>query len=84
MKILMVCLGNICRSPTAEAVLNHLCAQHGVCITVDSAGTAAYHIGKAPDPRSQSAALERGIDMSCLKARQVCVEDFYDFDRFEW
>jgi len=80
MKVLFVCLGNICRSPTAEAVLSHLCEKHGVNLVVDSAGTAAYHIGKAPDPRSQAAALARGIDMSSLKARQVRVEDFYDFD----
>jgi len=80
MKVLFVCLGNICRSPTAQGVLSYLAKRHGVDIAVDSAGTAAYHLGKAPDPRSQSAAFERGIDMSRLKARQVRVEDFYDFD----
>jgi protein-tyrosine phosphatase len=80
MKILFVCLGNICRSPTAEAVLRHLANSTGVSLTVDSAGTAAYHLGKAPDERSQQAALKRGISMSHLKARQVTANDFLEFD----
>ena len=81
MKVLFVCLGNICRSPTAEAVLTRMVedgAELGV--EVDSAGTAAYHIGKAPDPRSQAAALLRGMDMSQLKARKATKADFNEFD----
>ena len=80
MKVLFVCLGNICRSPTAEAVLQYLVTDQGFDIKIDSAGTAAYHIGKSPDPRSQQAALKRGIDMSGQKARQVTPNDFYEFD----
>ncbi len=80
MKVLFVCLGNICRSPTAEAVLRHLAGLQGLSVVVDSAGTADYHLGKAPDPRTQSAALQRAIDMSGLRARQVRAEDFHEFD----
>lgn len=80
MKILFVCLGNICRSPTAEAVLRHLANSVGINLTVDSAGTAAYHLGKAPDERSQQTALKRGISMSHLQARQVTANDFLEFD----
>jgi protein-tyrosine phosphatase len=81
-RILFVCLGNICRSPTAEGVLRHLLAQRapGLEVEVDSAGTADYHIGAAPDLRSQSAALRRGIDISGLRARQVAKADFTRFD----
>jgi len=77
-----VCLGNICRSPTAEAMLRHLAAQEAplLKIEIDSAGTADYHIGAAPDPRSQRAALRRGIDIGGLRARQVCAHDFLGFD----
>ncbi len=72
-RILFVCLGNICRSPTAEGVLRHLAAKEapGLALEIDSAGTADYHIGAPPDPRSQRAALRRGIDISGLRARQV-------------
>ena len=82
MKVLFVCLGNICRSPTAEGVLRHLAAQQapGLALEIDSAGTADYHIGAPPDPRSQRAALRRGIDISGLRARQVTVDDFARFD----
>jgi len=80
MKVLFVCLGNICRSPTAEAVLRALTTSNKVDLTIDSAGTAAYHIGKSPDERSMAAAAKRGIDMQGLKARQVGKQDFYDFD----
>lgn len=80
MKVLFVCLGNICRSPTAEAVMRNFCADNGVELEIDSAGTAAYHIGKSPDTRSQKAALKRGVDMSQLRARQAISEDFYRFD----
>ena len=81
-RILFVCLGNICRSPTAEAVLRHLAAREAprLQVEIDSAGTADYHIGAAPDPRSQRAALRRGIDISGLRARQVTAQDFLRFD----
>lgn len=80
--ILFVCLGNICRSPTAQAVFeNHLSASSlADQIKVDSAGTAAYHLGKAPDPRSRAAARQRGYDLDHLRARQVTAEDFHQFD----
>ena len=82
MKILFVCLGNICRSPTAEGVVRHQAALHAprLDIQIDSAGTADYHIGAPPDPRSQRAALRRGIDISGLRARQVIAADFARFD----
>lgn len=80
MKVLFVCLGNICRSPTAEAVLRAQAEQAGFAIDIDSAGTAAYHIGKSPDERSMAAAEKRNIHMNSLKARQVNSHDFYEFD----
>jgi len=81
-RVLFVCLGNICRSPTAEGVLRHLAALEapGVALEIDSAGTADYHIGAPPDVRSQRAALRRGIDISGLRARQVTEADFERFD----
>lgn len=81
-RVLFVCLGNICRSPTAEGVFRHLLAQEApdLRIEVDSAGTADYHIGDPPDPRSQRAALRRGIDLSALRARQLTRDDFVRFD----
>src|ERR1700685_2479376 len=81
-RILFVCLGNICRSPTAEAMLRHLAAQQAprLNLKIDSAGTADYHIGASPDPRSQLAASRRGIDISGLQARQVTEHDFMRFD----
>jgi protein-tyrosine phosphatase len=81
-RILFVCLGNICRSPTAEGVLRHLAATEALQLDleVDSAGTADYHIGAAPDVRSQRAAQRRGIDLSGLRARQVQIDDFQRFD----
>lgn len=80
--LLMVCLGNICRSPTAHAVMQHKLNAAGLAATVavDSAGTAAYHIGKAPDPRSIEAAARRGYDLRELRARQVSSSDFRHFD----
>jgi len=80
--VLFVCLGNICRSPTAEGVLRHLAAQHvpRLALQIDSAGTADYHIGAPPDLRSQRAALRRGIDISGLRARHVTQDDFARFD----
>lgn len=81
-RILFVCLGNICRSPTAEGVFRQLAAREApeLEIDVDSAGTADYHIGSAPDARSQRAAKRRGIDLSGLRARQVTAADFSTFD----
>jgi protein-tyrosine phosphatase len=81
-RVLFVCLGNICRSPTAEGVLRHMVAQAAphLKIEIDSAGTADYHIGAPPDLRSQRAAERRGIDISGLRARQVTQGDFAHFD----
>jgi protein-tyrosine phosphatase len=81
-RVLFVCLGNICRSPTAEGVFRHLLAHQApqLAVEVDSAGTADYHVGDAPDIRSQRAARQRGIDLSGLRARQVTTEDFANFD----
>jgi protein-tyrosine phosphatase len=82
MKILLVCLGNICRSPTAEAVLRTLAAREApeLELEVDSAGTAGYHIGEPPDPRTRAAARRRGYDLAALRARIVEPEDFERFD----
>ncbi|HEY0962746.1 MAG TPA: low molecular weight protein-tyrosine-phosphatase [Pseudomonadales bacterium] len=82
MRVLMVCLGNICRSPTAEAVLRHQIAAAGLedYIEVDSAGTGDWHCGDPPDPRTLRAAAKRAYDLSPLRARQVNARDFEDFD----
>ncbi len=79
--VLFVCMGNICRSPTAEGVFNHLVRTHGLedVIRVDSAGTHAYHVREKPDPRACASALEKGYDISFAKARKVKVEDFDNF-----
>lgn len=76
--VLMVCMGNICRSPTAHGVLRAGIAARGwqALVTVDSCGTHGYHVGEAPDARSQQHALQRGYDLSNLRARQVQAEDF--------
>jgi len=81
-RVLFVCLGNICRSPTAEAVFRYKAEQAGwsAQLQADSAGTEAWHTGKAPDPRSQQHARIRGYDLSALRARQVSASDFTDFD----
>jgi protein-tyrosine phosphatase len=81
-RVLFVCLGNICRSPTAEGVFRHLLRQEApqLQVEIDSAGTAGYHTGDSPDLRSQRAALRRGIDLSGLRARQIEPADFADFD----
>lgn len=81
-KVLFVCLGNICRSPTAEGVLRYLATKEApqLALEIDSAGTADYHIGAPPDPRSQGAARRRGIDISGLQARQIAADDFARFD----
>lgn len=82
MRVLFVCLGNICRSPTAEAVMRQRLQQAGLAdrIEVDSAGTGDWHVGKAPDSRTQQAASRRGYDLSSLRGRQVSVDDFARFD----
>jgi protein-tyrosine phosphatase len=82
MKILYVCLGNICRSPTAEGVSRHLAARRApeLGLLFDSAGTADYHVGQPPDGRSQRAAKKRGVDIGELRGRQVCTADFSQFD----
>ncbi|WP_273429010.1 low molecular weight protein-tyrosine-phosphatase [Chitinibacter tainanensis] len=80
--VLMVCTGNICRSPTADGVLRQLVAVQGLqdVIEVDSAGTYDYHVGEAPDRRAQQHARKRGYDLSNLRARQVAASDFSRFD----
>ncbi|MBS0580953.1 MAG: low molecular weight phosphotyrosine protein phosphatase [Proteobacteria bacterium] len=82
MKILFVCLGNICRSPTAEAVTRTLAAREApeLALELDSAGTAAYHAGSPPDARTVAAAARRGYELSRLRARVVRPEDFDLFD----
>lgn len=79
--ILFVCLGNICRSPTAEAVLRKLAAEAGLSLTVDSAGTGNWHAGEPPHPPMISAAKARGYDLAPLRARQITKADFTRFDR---
>ena len=78
----MVCMGNICRSPTAHGVLEKLAADAGLAgrVQVDSAGTHDYHIGRPPDERAQQHALRRGFDLSAQRARQLTARDFDDFD----
>ena len=81
-KVLTVCLGNICRSPAAQGILQFTAEQYrGLALEVDSAGTAAYHISKSPDSRSIRALAEKGIDISGQRARQVREEDF---DQYDW
>lgn len=81
-KVLFVCMGNICRSPTAEAVFKGMVERAGLAdrIESDSAGTHDYHVGEAPDGRAQSAARMRGYEMGSLCARQVTRRDFVEFD----
>ncbi len=82
MRVLFVCLGNICRSPTAEGVLRHKLREAGLQarVEVDSAGTGDWHVGKAADLRTRQAAQQRGYDLSALRGRQVQAEDFNAFD----
>lgn len=81
-RILFVCLGNICRSPTAEAVMRARAEAAGQAdsLTLDSAGTGDWHVGKPPDRRARDAAAKRGYDLSSLRARQVNRDDFHTFD----
>lgn len=80
-KILMVCLGNICRSPLAEGIMLHLIEKHQLNIEVDSAGTAHYHIGENPDKRTIANAKKHNVDLSPLVARQFNANDFDTFDK---
>ena len=80
-KILMVCLGNICRSPLAHGILAHKASIENLPIKVDSAGTGSWHVGSPPDPRSIATAKKYGIDISKQKARQFITHDFNYFDR---
>jgi protein-tyrosine phosphatase len=82
MRILLVCLGNICRSPTAEGVLRAIAAREfpELKLEVDSAGTAGYHVGEPPDRRAVAAARRRGYDLAALRAREVHPDDFRRFD----
>lgn len=82
MRVLFVCLGNICRSPTAEGVFRQQLEAAGLSerVEVDSCGIAAWHVGKAPDPRTHEAAMQRGVDLGSLRARQLAADDFLRFD----
>lgn len=78
--VLFVCMGNICRSPTAEAIFRQLAKQHSLQLEIDSAGTISYHQGHSPDRRSMIAGHKRGLDFTDIKARQVIDADFEHFD----
>ncbi|NWG91746.1 MAG: low molecular weight phosphotyrosine protein phosphatase [Parvularculaceae bacterium] len=80
-RILLVCLGNICRSPAAEAVLRAKAAARGIALHVESAGTGGWHQGEGADPRMVRAAARRGYDLTAHRAKKVAVADFYEFDR---
>ncbi len=80
MKVLMVCLGNICRSPLAQGILEHKCNAYGLNWQIDSAGTSAYHVGQAPDHRSIDIAKQNGIDITRQHARQVKQKDLDQYD----
>lgn len=81
-KVLFVCLGNICRSPTAHGVFQAMVDEHGLSdrVHIESAGTAAYHVGNPPDSRSSAFARKRGYDLTSLRARQAVESDFYEYD----
>lgn len=80
--ILFVCMGNICRSPTAHGVMQHKLNQYGLGdrYVIDSAGTHAYHVGEKSDPRSRSTVQTRGIDMEYIRARKISIKDYDHFD----
>lgn len=80
MRILMVCLGNICRSPLAEGILRKKAEEHALQLKIDSAGTSNFHIGENPDNRTIKNALKNGVDVSMLVARQFKTQDFEEFD----
>lgn len=80
MNILMVCLGNICRSPLAEGIMQAKILHRGLDWQVDSAGTGAWHVGEAPDPRSRQIARQEGLNIDHQRARQIQLSDFDDFD----
>lgn len=81
-KVLFVCMGNICRSPTAEGIFRCILRKHDLAghVEVDSAGTHGYHVGETPDPRTQRAAAARGYDLSDIRARKVAPQDLEYFD----
>lgn len=81
-KVLFVCMGNICRSPTAEGVFRKMIRDAGLegSVKIDSAGTHAYHVGEPPDVRAQQAARKRGYEIGDLRARQITQDDFREFD----
>jgi protein-tyrosine phosphatase len=80
MKVLFVCTGNICRSPTAEGVLKEMARKHGVELHVESRGTHDYHVGEPPDDRAQEHAKRRGYDLSSQRAKHLSPRDFEEFD----
>jgi protein-tyrosine phosphatase len=81
-RVLFVCMGNICRSPTAQGIFRKMVADAGLdsCVVIESAGTHAYHVGEPPDVRAQQAAKRRGYEIGDLRARQITQEDFRTFD----
>lgn len=81
MKILMICLGNICRSPLAHGIMEQLVKENELNWEIDSAGTGNWHIGQQPDKRSIAVARKYGVDISKQSGRQICIDDFDRFDR---
>ena len=81
-KVLFVCMGNICRSPTAHGVMQHKVAERGLTqrIEIDSSGTHAYHVGEKSDARSRALATKKGIDMEYIRARKISINDYDEFD----
>jgi protein-tyrosine phosphatase len=79
-RLLFVCTGNICRSPTAEGIARHVITARRLTLSVDSAGTHGYHIGEPPDMRSTQTARRHGVDLSTLRARKIAPDDYHAFD----